>query len=398
MNLFKKYIYALCLIAFQQRVTAQTPQLFLQNANKVAAVKSVAKSDDSIKQNIKQLVKQADKLLKKQYGSVMDKKFAPPCGNMHEYMSLARYFWYDSSKPDGKPYIRKDGQKNPEVDKISDDKNIDGLIGAVHTLSWAYYFTDDNKYAEKATQFIRFWFLDTATMMLPNLNHAQMTTGSDTGRGSGIIDTHNLPWMLDAIGLLRSSSAWKKEDEVGMKQWFNDYLTWMLTSKNGKHEGKTKNNHKTFYENQIASIALFCGRDEVANNVFSNAKKLIESQVEPDGKQPEELVRTLALSYSMFNIQAWFFLANVAEKKGVDLWHYETKDGRSIKKAIDYLIPYIVDEKKWDYQQIGAFKTREFYSLLLQAANKFNDDNYRKQAEKIKHTNTNVLVKLFYEN
>lgn len=397
MKTVKNYIICILMLCLQYQLAAQTPQLILQDANKVAAIKKAAKSDDSTKQNIKQLVKQANKLLSRPFGSVMDKKIAPPCGNMHEYMSLARYFWYDSSKPDGKPYIRRDGQKNPEVDKISDDNNFDHLVAAVHTLSWAYYFTDDNKYAEKATQLIRFWFLDTATMMLPNLNHAQMTTGSDTGRGSGIIDTHNLPEILDAIGLLRSSNYWKKEDEKGIKQWFNDYLTWMLTSKNGKHEGKTKNNHKTFYDNQIASIALFCGRDDVANNIFSNAKKLIESQVGPDGKQPEELVRTLGISYSMFNIQAWFLLANVAEKKGVDLWHFETTDGRSIKKALDYLMPYIVDGKKWEYQQIGSYKAREFYSLLLQAADKLKDDNYRKQAEKIKNTNTDVLVKLFYE-
>ncbi|MFX6246308.1 alginate lyase family protein, partial [Acinetobacter baumannii] len=88
------------------------------------------------------------------------------------------------------PYIRKDGQKNPEIDLVSDDRNFNDIINAATSLSWAYYFTDDEKYAAKAIGLLRFWFLDTATRMLPNLNHAQMIKGIDTGRGTGIIDTH----------------------------------------------------------------------------------------------------------------------------------------------------------------------------------------------------------------
>ena len=277
MNLIKIYIVTVFFLCFQQQLLAQAPELFLQDFKRVEATKFAAKNNIIIQENIKQLSQQADKLLSKTYSSVMDKKVLPPCGNKHEYFSLAKYFWYDSSKPNGIPYIRKDGQKNPEVDKISDDKNFDNLIGAVHTLAWAYYFTDDKKYADKATQLIRFWFLDTATMMFPNLNHAQLTTGSDTGRGSGIIDTHNLPWVLDAIGLLRTSNTWKEADEKGIKQWFNSYLDWMITSKNGKHESKTTNNHKTFYENQIACIALFCNKENIAATVFENAKKTIST-------------------------------------------------------------------------------------------------------------------------
>jgi len=47
-------------------------------------------------------------------------------------------------------------------------------MSAVKILSWAYYFTNDEKYAVKGTNLLRFWFLDTATRMLPNLNHAQI--------------------------------------------------------------------------------------------------------------------------------------------------------------------------------------------------------------------------------
>ena len=367
------------------------------NANKAISIKNNIKSNKTIAENITALTKQADKLLKKEFGSVMDKNVLPPCGNKHEYLSLARYYWPDPSKPDGKPYIKKDGEKNPDNDLISDDKNFDDLVAAVHTLSWAYYFTDNEKYAAKATQLIRFWFLDTATMMLPNLNHAQVRTGIDTGVSTGIIDTHNLPNMLDAIGLLRSYNQWSKADEAGITNWFNDYLKWLLESSNGKKEREAKNNHGTFYNVQAVSIALFCNKKNIAKELLENCFDRLQKQIESDGKQPLELTRTLALSYSMFNLKAWFTLAEVAEKNGINFWNYETKNGGSFKKAVDYLIPFTTEQKPFEYQQIHSYKPQDMYVLLLIAADKFKDDKYKIAAEKIKDSNKNILVKILYE-
>jgi hypothetical protein len=375
----------------------QVPKLYLVNAEKVAGIKKNAASNKTTTENIKQLARQADKLLQQHFGSVMDKNVAPPCGNMHEYLSLAKYYWPDPAKPDGKPYIKKDGQKNPDNDKVSDDKNFDDMVSAVNTLSWAYYFTNEEKYATKSIELLRMWFLDTATRMIPNLNHAQVRTGIDTGVSTGIIDTHELPKVTDAIGLLASSKSWTKADEQGLKQWFTEYLKWLRTNKNGKKESEAKNNHGTFYDVQIVTIALFCGENEVADKMLQTTFGRLANQIEPDGKQPLELVRTLAMSYSTFNLEAWSLLANAAETRGVDLWNYKTANGSSIKKAIDYLLPYVIDGKKWEYQQINAYKTYDFYRLLLIAADKFKDDNYRGQADKIKDSNKNIFTKLFYE-
>ena len=59
--------------------------------------------------------------------SVMDKDVTPPSGDKHDYMSQAPYWWPDPSKPDGLPYIRKDGQRNPEIDRITDRANLGRL-------------------------------------------------------------------------------------------------------------------------------------------------------------------------------------------------------------------------------------------------------------------------------
>lgn len=387
----------LLLLCLQQQATAQLPQVYSVDIAKAEAIKKSAASVKTVTDNIRQLSKQADKYMSRTYGSVMDKNVLPPCGNKHEYLSMAKYFWPDPTKPDGKPYIRKDGQKNPANDLISDDKNFDDMIDAVHTLSWAYYFTNEEKYASKCIGLIRFWFLDPATYMEPNLNHAQVRTGIDTGSNSGLIDTHELPQVVDAIGLLRSSPSWTKADEQGMKQWFTSYLHWLRTSINGKKEAKAKNNHGTFYDLQIVTIASFIGDNKIAAEMLQSGFARLASQVEPDGKQPLELERTLALGYSTFNLEAWELLATAAAVNGVDFWNYQTSDGRSIRKAIDYLIPYAVEGKEWPYQQINPYKTQDFYRVLLVAADKYNDESYRKAAAKIKSPGNNVFVKLFFE-
>ncbi|MBS1510187.1 MAG: alginate lyase family protein [Bacteroidetes bacterium] len=397
MKYFMKYFICLVLVSMLQHAAAQAPHLYLINAAKIEAIKKSAAKNKTVEDGIRQLTKEADKLLPKKFGSVIDKKFAPACGNMHEYYSKARYYWPDPSKPDGKPYIRKDGQKNPDNDLISDDKNFDDLISAVNTLSWAYYFSGEEKYAEKSITLMRFWFLDTATYMMPNLNHAQERTGIDTGVSSGIIDTHLLPQVVDAISLLRASKCWNATDEAGMKQWFTAYLQWLRTSKNGKKESQAKNNHGTFYDNQVVTIALFCGEKKIAAEKLQTEFARIASQIEPDGKQPLELARTNALGYSIFNLEAWSMLANAAATTGVGLWHYQTADGRSIRKAIDYLLPYVADGKKWEYQQIGPYKPEVFYHILLLAADQYKDDNYRLEAEKIKASLKKNVTNFLFE-
>jgi len=115
-----------------------------------------------------QLIKDAKKSL--QFGpvSVMEKKHLPPSGDRHDYMSLAPYHWPDPSKPDGLPYIRKDGQTNPEVREYKDKEYQPALCEHVYTLALAYYFTEDNVYAEHATRLLKVWFLDTARRSPPS--------------------------------------------------------------------------------------------------------------------------------------------------------------------------------------------------------------------------------------
>jgi hypothetical protein len=316
----------------------------------------------------------ADTALKQSPLSVINKAVTPPSGDKHDYLSLAPYWWPDPARPNGLPYIRRDGQVNPEIERAQDHKNMDRVISVTHTLALAYYLFGDESYAAHAAQQLRTWFLNPDTRMNPNLEFGQGVPGHNTGRGTGLIETRDVYRLVDAIGLLAGSKSWTSADQKGMEGWCVRFLDWMLHSEKGKDEDAAKNNHGTYYDVQVVSLALFTGNKEVAKRVLQSVpQRRIEIQIEPDGRQPLELERTKSLGYSAMNLAGLFELALLGENVGVDLWSFRSVDGRSIHKALAYLVPFVAGQQKWPYQQIVEFKMQEMSPLLVVAAQKYND-------------------------
>ncbi|OSZ77251.1 hypothetical protein CAP36_12620 [Chitinophagaceae bacterium IBVUCB2] len=334
--------------------------------------KAISANDPVLIPAYKILLKDAKQALDFAPVSVMEKKNIPPSGNKHDYMSLAPYHWPDPTKVDGLPYIRKDGQTNPEVKEYKDKEYMPALCGHVNTLALAYYFSGDKMYAAHAAKLLRVWFLDTATRMNPNLNFAQAIKGVNTGRGAGLIDTRHFVKVIDAIGLLQNSTYWTSEDQKGMQQWFTQFLNWMQTSKNGIDEMKTKNNHGAWYDAQRLAMALYIGDAAAAKKIALNAADRLDKQMDADGKFPEEMVRTISLHYTTFVMHAFFAIANMSDKAGVDLWNLVTPTGKSLQKGFDALHPYITKEKEWEGPQIKAFDFEDAYPILMEATTRFN--------------------------
>jgi hypothetical protein len=393
-----KQILFLILAFLSLNANAQKPRVFVIDADHLVMVKNKLKKKDQPAMAVADsLKKKADGLLNMKLLSVMDKAFTPVSGNKHDYMSQAPYFWYDSSKPDGKPYLRRDGEHNPEIKKITDRTYIGDLESATRILSLAYYLTGNEKYAAKAATLIRHWFLDDGTKMNPNLEYAQGIPGITNGRGIGIIESRTLTGIADAIGLLHGSKAWTKKDDEGMREWYGRFLNWMLTSKNGKDERAAKNNHGTWYYMQVIDFALFTGDIQKAKQLALESRKLLDSQLTRDGNFPLELERTNALGYSTFNTVAWFQTAHMAEQAGVDLWKFRTSKIVGLQNAVDWLMPYALGEKKWTYKQIGDYRSFEFYPVLMMAYKKYHKPVYLQKAMKLEKNGVDALQILLYK-
>lgn len=351
----------------------QKPTVFVLNVQALETNKARINAKDPVALTAyKTLLKDADKALKFGPVSVMEKKNNPPSGDKHDYMSLAPYFWPNPDTKDGLPYIRKDGQTNPEVKEYKDKEYMPALCNNVYTLALAYYFSEDKSYAEHAAKLVQVWFLDTATRMNPNLNYGQAIKGTNDGRGAGLIDTRHFVKLIDAIGILSTSKQWTKENQEGMKKWFADFLDWMQTSKNGKDEMATKNNHGAWYDAQRLSMALFIQDTALAKKIMLSAADRLDKQMDDAGGFPKEMERTISLHYTVFVMEAFFNIANMTQSAGTDFWNYVSPSGKSLKKGFDVLHPYIANEKEWTGQQIKPYEFEESYQLLLDAARNFN--------------------------
>jgi Alginate lyase len=377
---------------------AGEPRLFiLDPKNLVKANEQLQSNNPTVVPAFNKLIRDADRSLTTGTLSVVQKELTPSSGDKHDYMSIAPYWWPNPNTPNGLPYVRRDGEVNPQRDPTSDRKRLHNMVQAVKTLSLGYFFTGQEKYAAQATKLLGVWFLESATKMNPNLRYAQAIPGRNSGRGAGIIETHNLPELIDAVGMLHESKSWEQRNQRALQDWFNAYLTWLLESAEGRAEAKAQNNHASWYDVQVASYASFTGKKELAKKILNEfPAKRIAKQIEPDGRQPGELERTQAWNYSLFNLEALFDAASIADKLGIDLWNYETQDKRGIRKALDWLLPFAIGEKNWSYQQISAWQPEKLAPFLRRAALQYREMSYENALSKLPGLTVDQRFNLLY--
>jgi hypothetical protein len=388
-----KYVAFFLLFSSILVVSAQDVKKYVNNFPKTLVLEGAAlqhnyqliiENNTEKREALQSLLGKANKILKgaKLY-SVMHKKQVPASGDKHDYMSTGPYWWPDPTKADGLPYIRKDGLRNPEYYEITDSQEMDRVEDDAETLALAYYFTKEAKYAHWASEIIKTWFLNSDTRQNPNLNFGQAIPGINTGRGIGLIETRGLFRVIDAAILIQDSNSWSSENHLALKKWFSEYLTWMVESPIGKDEADERNNHGTHYSVQVIAYGIFTNRPEITLSEIETFKNRLESQLKPDGSQPFELERTKSWNYANMNLEGYFLAARLAENSQIDLWNYQTKEGKSIKAALEWLLPYIKSSKKWEYEQIQNIGYGETVRILKMASKEYSNPDYDALAKKV---------------
>ncbi len=355
---FKKVMF-LFFISFYGCNTAQ------EKPNKISVIdyealehqkSKIKKGEKKALKNYNLLLKQADTVLEIPFFSVTNKTGVPPSKSKHDYMSIGPYWWPNPNTENGLPYIRKDGEINPETrNNFTDYVEKNNFISAIKILTKTYYYSNDQLYADKGLQLVNAWFLEDETKMNPNLNYGQSVPGKYVGRCFGIIEFGGIVSVLKFLELTKDRNVLDKKTEEGMNVWFTEYVNWLQNSKLGKEEATRANNHAVHYDTQLLNILLYLNKVDVVKDYLSTVTKArIFQQIEPDGSQPKELARTKSYSYTVMNLSGFLELVILGKKVGVNLWNVESKDGRSIKKAYQYMVPYLTKEKKWEYQQIAG--------------------------------------------
>lgn len=329
------------------------------------------------------LEERAEKLLGTAIYSVVYKELVPESNDPHDYMTMGTYWWPDPNKPDGLPYIRKDGYVNPQAK----DRNSYGAMSeAAFNLAYAAYLFEREDYAKKAVEFISAWHLDEATKMNPHAEYAQAIPGICEGRGIGIIDFRCSYRVFDATEILFALGVLTDEQYEALQKWYIDFANWLITSEKGIFIDNYFNNHGTWYDVQLLSVAKFTNRPELAKRVALSAyRKRISPQIMVDGAQPHELARTQAMSYSTMNLVGLTRIAKYAVKLGMK--EYISPDAEKgvflLEKAAMFLYPFTSDQNEFGYQQIHPIDTSSDIAFVLRSLTEITgDSSYAEKAEK----------------
>jgi hypothetical protein len=295
-----------------------------------------------------EIITRADKVLYEKPVTITAFRCDRSAGGIHDFYSEGDYWWPDPENPDG-PYIQRDGMSNPG--NFSEHrKAMIRLSQITGLLASAYKITGDEKYAEQAFLHLKAWFADTATRMNPSLLYAQAIKGRFTGRGTGIIDTIHLMETAQAILVLEKAKCVDKQILEAIKLWFSEYLHWLMTHQYSIDEMNAKNNHATCWVMQVASFARVTGDEKILEFCRQRYRNiLLPDQMAPDGSFPQELRRTKPYGYSLFNLDAMTMVCMILSDKNNDLISYQTPDGKSLRKGIEFLYPYVSDKSKWPY-------------------------------------------------
>ena len=369
---------------------------FLWRPDWLATIKARLADDPTLQPARAAMLARADAALGRAPYTVVDKTQTPASGDKHDYMSMGPYWWPDRLKPNGEPYVRRDGQINPERETNAFDlSDLEAMSQDVQALSLAYYFTGDERYAAKASEFIKVWFLAPDTRMNPNLNHGQAVPGVVSGRAEGVIDAVRLVRVVESLGLLDTSPSLTDKDRAGLRDWFAALVEWMATSPIGRDEKAATNNHGVYYDMLISEFALYSGMDDVARSVAGRfGATRLAPQVAPDGSLPQELARTRSLHYTAWTLTASFDIAQLGQCVGVDVWNYATPDGRSLRKATDFLAGWAGRETEWRWPELDKTETSGLYEVLQRGAWAWSDPTLAAKAAGYRERNAELDLNL----
>lgn len=334
-------------------------------------------ASESVLVAYKKMLNSANGQLKKEDPTVMNKTISPSSNDKHDYLSISRYWWPNPNTEDGFPWEKRDGDTNPDSKSDAvDRKRLQRMTTAVKNLSLAYYFTNDEKYAEKCISVIRTWFINESTLMNPHLKFAQSVPGNPKGRRSGILDGRVIAlYVLDGLSIISESDHWTTEDDQQMNQWLQDYLTWLTDSELGKSGAQQENNHGSWYKFHVAALALYLGDRSTVIRMVELAQESLDEQLDDKGGQVHELKRTRSYFYSCFNLEALTCIATIGDKVGKDMWHYQSGNGKGLELAMSYIIP-AAQGGEWIHPVKKDLESYAIIPLLGRVADKYEQGGY----------------------
>ncbi|WP_299780902.1 alginate lyase family protein [uncultured Formosa sp.] len=379
-NTSKHALYLLVIMCLFSIKMISNPLIRLDSTRLASAKNRITNGTASEKtlEAYKNLLQHANRALKLDNPTVLNKSILPPSGDKHDYLSISRYWWPDPSTESGLPWIRLDGKTNPDTQTEAVDRKRLAVMGrTVCVLSLAYYFTENETYATKAISMLDTWFINPETLMNPHLKFGQSIPGKPNTRPFGILDGRSIVQFIpDAIHLISTSKQWTDTNQLKMTAWFTAYLEWLTQSPLGIKGSLLNNNHGSWYKFQVAALAMYLGNKNLTKNTIVATENSLEQMINTEGGQVHELERTRSFFYSCFNLEALISIAKIGDYVNLNMWTYETESKKSLTLALHYLTA-VIDGAQWNHDTLKTVEVSNLLPIVSAFYDTYKTEEYR---------------------
>jgi len=221
--------------------------------------------------------------------------------------------------------IRTEGLLKGNPKKVRTQQALADM-NKIFALALQFRITEDQKYLNKCLEFLSAW----AKINKPN--------------GDPIDDT-NLDPLVEAYDLIKKDIP--AIDKKAIEQWLQETAWAEINSKRMKAGRATAiNNWNAHRLKVVGEIAYTLNNQELISWTIENLKKHISVNLYTDGTSLDFKERD-AMHYHIYDLEPMLKLAIIIDRaKGPNFYTYQSAKGSSVKKSVEWLIPYINGEKQ----------------------------------------------------
>jgi Alginate lyase len=232
---------------------------------------------------------------------------------------------YLNEQPNPIDTIRTEGllKGNPKKEKT---RLALADMNKMFILALQYRITNNRKYLNKCAEFLGAW---------ARINKAN---------GDPIDDT-NLDKAIEAYDLIKKDMS--STDKKQIEQWLTETAWAEINSKRMKAGRATAiNNWNAHRLKEVGEIGYTLNNQDFIKWTIDNLKSHININLFPDGTSLDFKERD-AMHYHIYDLEPMLKLAIMIDRaNGPNFYTYESPNGSSIKKSVEWLIPYINGEKQ----------------------------------------------------
>ena len=326
---------------------------------------------------------------------VEDKPLVPTSKDPHDYMSMGTYWWPDPSKPDGLPFIHRDGYPNPASAKL-DNFKVNKMLLKLSRLAGLAYFDGSKAAGECAAEQLRVFFLNPATRMNPHLRYSQGIPGICDGRPSGLIDGYYFAEVADYIGMLDQAGFLSENDMHGLRKWYGDFGLWLRTDPISETDRNSCHNHGLAYQIMVIVCAEMAGDRETAMLHARRVPRLIRRAIRDDGAMIMEMIRPTSWDYHIFAMRMVMQHCALLQSLGIDLLAPESDSGKRIRATLDLLCRTAQDTKTWPFKQVQKFRVDYLGGILMRMYTMTGEAKWKVYYDQLQTPKGNMLAEYFF--